>query len=189
MTNAKLLSLISQFMMAFLLITPLSLDAQQEWITFQADDNLPFSIEVPAVMGMKNKTITTQIGDLSNTTYALERNEDESPNFLYMVTMIDYPQGVFDPDSIELIDTYLTEAISSLADGVNGEVLYQTDIKEDKNGRGKLFRLRYDEEYMIIKGKTFIKNDVFITVQVYTTKDKSLNDEMDVFLDSFEIRE
>jgi len=106
-----------------------------------------------------------------------------------MVTMIDYPQGVFDPDSIELIDTYLTEAISSLADGVNGEVLYQTDIKEDKNGRGKLFRLRYDEEYMIIKGKTFIKNDVFITVQVYTTKDKSLNDEMDVFLDSFEIRE
>ena len=38
------------------------------------------------------------------------------------------------------------------------------------------------------KGKTYLKDDVFITLQVYTTKEKSLNDEMDDFLNSFKIK-
>jgi len=189
MSNTKLPIYIYRICLLVMFVMPMALNAQQDWIKFEAEGDMPFSIDVPAVMGMKSKTITTQVGDLTNTTYALERTKEESPNFLYMVSMIDYPEGTFPMDSTDLKETYLTESITSLANGVNGEVLYLSDIDEGKNGQGKLFRLKYDEDFMVIKGKAFIKNDVFIAIQVYTTKDKSLNDEMDVFLDSFRVKE
>jgi len=189
MSNTKLPIYIYRICLLVMFVMPMALNAQQDWIKFEAEGDMPFSIDVPAVMGMKSKTITTQVGDLTNTTYALARTKEESPNFLYMVSMIDYPEGTFPMDSTDLKETYLTESITSLANGVNGEVLYLSDIDEGKNGQGKLFRLKYDEDFMVIKGKAFIKNDVFIAIQVYTTKDKSLNDEMDVFLDSFRVKE
>lgn len=158
--------------------------AQTDWIVYKADAVLSFEVQVPAEMGVKTKEITTDLGIMTTTTYAHEPKE-EAMNFLYVVNVVEYPPGTFPTDSIELVDDFLSEALLSIADGVKGELIYQSEIQEKGNGQGKLFRLKYDSGFGVIKGKTYMKDDVFITLQVYTTKSNSLNDEMDLFLDSF----
>jgi hypothetical protein len=158
--------------------------AQGDWILYKADAVLSFEVQVPAEMGVKTKEITTDLGTMTTTTYAHEAGEEAS-NFLYVINVVEYPPGVFPADSIDLIDDFLSEAILSIADGLDGELVYQSDIQEENNGQGMLFRLKYKDGFGVIKGKTYMKDDVFITLQVYTTKDNSLNDEMDLFLDSF----
>lgn len=157
---------------------------QSEWITYKADALLSFEVQVPAEMGIKTKEITTDLGVMTTATYAYEGTE-EDVNFLYVVNVVEYPSGTFPADSTSLVDDFLSETVLSIADGVKGELVYQSEIQEERNGQGKLFRLKYDNGYGVIKGKTYMKDDVFITLQVYTTRDNSLNDEMDLFLDSF----
>lgn len=161
--------------------------AQESWINFKADAVLSFEVQVPAKMGVKTKEITTDLGLMTTATYAHE-GADKDANFLYVVNVVEYPHGTFPHDSLDLKNEFLDESIESLLIGIDGELVYKTEIEEEKNGLGRLFRLKYDEGYGVIKGKVFIKDDVFMTLQVYTTKEKSLNDEMDDFLNSFKVK-
>ena len=158
--------------------------AQDSWINFKADAVLSFEVQVPAIMGVKTKEITTDLGLMTTATYAHE-GKDEEANFLYVVNVVEYPSGTFPHDSLDLKNEFLDESIESMLIGIDGELVYKSEIAEGKNGLGRLFRVKYNEGYGVIKGKVFIKDDVFITLQVYTIKEKSLNDEMDLFLDSF----
>ncbi|MFT6334376.1 MAG: hypothetical protein ACJATI_001114 [Halioglobus sp.] len=157
---------------------------QDEWVTFKADAVLSFEVQVPAEMAVKTKDITTDLGVMTTTTYAHEGMEDDM-NFLYVINVVEYPSGTFPMDSLDLKNVFLEQSIENMAEGIDGELVYKSEISEGGNGIGRLFRLKYDEGYGVIKGKVFIKDDVFITLQVYTIKEKSLNDEMDLFLDSF----
>lgn len=160
---------------------------QDEWITFKADAVLSFEVQVPVNMGVKTKAITTDLGLMTTTTYAHE-GKDEGANFLYVVNVVEYPSGTFPNDSLELKNEFLDGSIESMIIGVEGELVYKSEIPEGANGLGRLFRLKYNEGYGVIKGKVYIKDDVFMTLQVYTTKEKSLNEEMDDFLNSFKVK-
>ncbi len=161
--------------------------AQNGWINFKADAVLSFEIQVPAEMGVKTKEITTDLGPMTTATYAHE-GKDEDANFLYVVNIVEYPSGTFPLDSLALKNEFLDESIESILIGVDGELVYKSDIADGENGLGRLFRVKYEEGHGIIKGKVFVKDDVFMTLQVYTTKEKSLNDEMDDFLSSFKVK-
>ena len=170
--------------LASILIFCTSSSAQDDWIVYKADAILSFEVQVPAEMGIKTKKINTDLGVMTTTTYAHESPKDAA-NFLYVVNIVEYPPGTFPVDSTELAIDFLSEALQSIVEGLEGDLVYQSELNEEGNGQGILFRLKYNDGYGVIKGKTYIKDDVFITLQVYTTKDKSLNDEMNLFLDSF----
>ncbi len=157
---------------------------QDNWVKYKADAVLSFSVEVPGEMEESTKTIKTAIGELNALTYAYQ-GTSEDPNYLYLINFVQYPEGTFPADSTDLIEDYLQNAVLTSADNVNGELVYSANIDENS---GKLFRVKYNEGNAIIKGKSYIKEDVFISLQVFTVQSKSLNDEMDYFLDSFIIK-
>ena len=157
--------------------------AQEDWIKFKGEGDLNFSIDAPGSMNKTSKTLTTAVGELDVLTYDYQ-GEEEDANYLYLINMVQYPEGTFPLDSISLIVDFLDNAIESSIENVKGELLYSTPIE---NESGKLFRIKYNDGDAIIKGKVYIRKDVFVSLQVFTVKSKSLNDEMDIFLDSFKM--
>lgn len=175
-----------KFLFCFLLITigqSISY-SQNDWINYKADAVLSFSVDVPAEMEYISKTIKTAVGELTTHTYIHQGSEKE-PNYLYVINIIEYPYKTFDSDSLELINTFLEESVQTVARSVGGEVIYASKLDISPNGNGILYRVKYNDNTAIIKGKSFINQDVYINLQVFTTKDNSLNDEMNTFLDSF----
>jgi len=180
MVQLKFLLLFSFFLLLEINLT----FAQEDWIKFKVDENLAFTVDVPGNMEKTSKSLKTAVGELDVLTYAYQ-GEEEDANYLYLINMVQYPEGSFPSDSTELIADYLTNAIESSVEKVNGELLYSTPIE---NKFGKLFRIKYNGGDAIIKGKVYIRKDVFVSLQVFTVERKSLNDEMDIFLDSFRMK-
>lgn len=170
---------------AFLAGAPSEMKAQRDWIKFNADEVIPFSVDVPGEMEVSSKTIKTAVGELNTYTYAFQGNEDD-PNYLYLINMVQYPVETFPTDSIDLIEDYLENTIQTSAERVKGDIVYSSNLE---NKSGKLFRIKYNDGNAIIKGKSYIVGDAFINLQVFTVQTKSLNNEMDVFLDSFKVNQ
>lgn len=158
-----------------------SSNAQDDWIKFKGEGDLTFSVNAPGILDKSSKQLTTAVGELEVLTYAYE-GEDKDANYLYLINMVQYPEWTFPSDSIDLINDYLANAIESSVENVQGELIYSSPIERTF---GKLFRIKYNGGDAIIKGKVYIRKDVFVSIQVFTVKSKSLNDEMDIFLDSF----
>lgn len=157
---------------------------QDDWMNYKADAVLSFSVDVPSKMEFESKEIETAIGSLTTQTYSV-KGAEEDLNYLYLINIVEYPLGTFPADSTDLINEYLSSSINSTVDKVNGELIYSSEIDEKDNGIGKLFRIKHNNDQLIIKGKSFIKKDAFMSIQVFTIQQNSLNDEMDFFLDSF----
>ena len=168
---------------SFLVVPGLVL-SQDDWVKFEADEVLTFSIDAPGEMEESSKSIKTAIGDLKALTYAYQGGEDDA-NYLYLINLVQYPEGTFPKDSVDLVDEYLNSAILTSTEKVNGELVYSAELDYDT---GKLFRIKYNDGNAVVKGKAFIKSDVFISLQVFTVKGQSLNREMDYFLDSFKVK-
>ena len=157
--------------------------AQDSWIKYTAEEVIPFSVDVPGDMEATSKSIKTAVGELITQTYAYQ-GKAEDPNYLYLINLVQYPEGAFPVDSVDLINEYLDNSILTSTEKVGGSLIYTSDLEKLN---GKLFRIKYNDGNAVIKGKSYIKDDVFISLQVFTIKAKSLNDEMDYFLDSFEV--
>jgi len=164
------------------------MSAQDEWIKFDTDLGQSFTVDAPGELFLKTKEISTALGVLESYTYAYQEEEKDVPNYLYVINIIDYPEETFPDDSLVLIADFLDQSLLSINDGVGGTLVYDSPINDKKNGVGRIFRIKYNEDYAILKGKLFLKGDKFISLQVFTTKEKSLNSEMDKFLNSFKLR-
>ena len=171
----------------FLFIFQSIIYGQENWINFKADAVLSFTIDVPTEMEFETKEISTAIGKLSTQTYSL-KGSSEDPNYLYLINIVEYPIGTFPSDSLELMDEYIINSINSTVEKVDGELIYSSAIEGGQNGYGRLYRIKHNNDQLVIKGKSYIKKDAFLNIQVFTTKDKSLNNEMNYFLDSFKAK-
>ncbi len=166
-----------------LAIIPQTSYGQDDWMNFKSNNTLSFSIDVPGEMEESTSSVKTVVGELNTYTYAYQ-GEEEDANYLYLINLVQYPEGTFPVDSTDLIEDYLQNAALTSAEKVDGELVYATDTDRNK---GKLFRIKYNGGNAVVKGKSFIKKDVFINLQVFTVQSKSLNNEMDQFLDSFKM--
>jgi len=171
-------------LLSTLLMWSLYAEAQPEqWITYKDAVSEEFSVEVPISMEVKTKEMETSLGKLKSVAYTVEGTEDDA-NMLYLITKVAYPAGTFPADSIELAEEYLTEAVTTTAESVGGEVVYVS--RSDRSGPiTYLFRLKYSGGQAVIKGKAIISGDSFYLLQVYCHTNDSLNSEMDDFLNSF----
>ncbi len=164
--------------------------------SFQPDTDLylsddgRFSILSPGNFVEKYQEQTTDIGEVEVYTLHCQPDAEVDPNFLYLINYIDYPPGFEDSIQVaesdflnDLFDTSIDQSVTSL----NGSLLYSSDITLQDNYKGRLSRVTYNDGDAIVKSKMFVVERRFYFIQVFTTKNNSLNLMMDEFLDSFKV--
>ncbi|MEO1263238.1 MAG: hypothetical protein AAFZ15_30790 [Bacteroidota bacterium] len=166
----------------FLLI-PSLIFLQTNWPTFTDMDGR-FQISAPGKFDKKTDTLTTDLGLLVYNTFFYQTKDGE--NELYLVSYCDYPPETIIPDSTELIEDFFQTTIESAASSVAGEVLYQSDIQLD-NHPGKFWRIDYNDGNAIVKTKAYLVKDRFYSIQVFSLKNKNINAQSELFLDSFKL--
>jgi len=158
--------------------------AQEEWQLNRASDR---TCEWLAPGRMKDgmKRIPTALGEIPQITWVYQA-EKEHPNYLYMVSWIDYPAGTFTTDSIHLIHQLFNVSAQTLADDLKGELVYGS-LQEDNVRPAYIFRAAFKDGNHVVKGRMVLDKDRFYMMQVYTFKENSLNVNMDRFLQSLRI--
>ena len=156
--------------------------SQEKWSQFESDQ---FTILAPGKLEKKTKKITTEMGEVNTINYSLVF-EKEHPNYLYTINVIEYPTGTINKDSLATIQEMINETLSGLEENLQSKIQYTSSLDIDYTN-GYIFRMINETKGLITKGKIIVFNDYLYTLMVYTTKEKSLNREMDKFLDSFKI--
>jgi len=163
---------------------------QPDTISYVAEDG-SFSILSPGPFTEKYQELSTDIGDIEVFTLLCQTDLEDNPNFLYLINYYDYPPGFQDQEDGEseedFINNLFDESIDQSVTSLGGKLLYSTNIRLQDNYDGRLNRVSYNDGDSIVKSKMFLVGNRFYFIQVYTTKDNSLNQLMDDFLDSFEV--
>lgn len=167
--------------MAIVMLWQIVLTGQEGWKRFSPPDE-KFSILVPCEMQYGEKSLLTDVGKLTTKTWMCQPADDH-PNKLYILSFVDYPDGTFHPDSLEIAESLFDITITQNVKDLGGELLYQTDISKE-NQPGKLYRVSYNKNKSVMKSVIFLSGDRFMALQVYALTPRSLNPEMDIFLDS-----
>lgn len=142
-----------------------------------------FEVLLPSAPIIQEKMVPSSIGSLKNVSFHVS-SEENKPNIYYAVQLIYYPEGSFILDSVDMIIEFLTETIISIANTTRTGVVYKNILTEGKYP-SILYRLADNEKGIGFKGKVMLAGSVFYSLQVMFEKNKSLNKEMDIFLDSF----
>lgn len=176
---------VSCLLSVWLLLLSSFIYAQDTWILNRATDR---SCEWLAPGKMKDgmKRIPTVMGEIPQITWVFQPEKDD-PNYLYMVSWIDYPIGTFSLDSIHLIHQLFDVSANTLVNDLKGELVYGSVQDYDPNRPTYLFRASFRDGNQVVKGKMLLDKDRFYMMQVYTFKDKSLNHGIDRFLQSLRI--
>lgn len=163
---------------------------QPDTVLYLAEDG-SFSIVSPGPFTEKYQELSTDIGDIEVFTLLCQTDLKDNPNFLYLINYYDYPPGFRDQEAsdseADFINNLFDESIDESVTSLGGKLLYSTDIKLQDQHDGRLNRVSYNNGDSIVKSKMFLVDNRFYFIQVYTTKDNSLNILMDEFLDSFKV--
>ena len=163
---------------------------QPDTTVYVAEDG-SFSILSPGAFTEKYQELTTDIGDIEVFTLLCQPDTEKDPNFLYLINYYDYPSGFRDLEEGEseedFIKNLFDESVDQSVEGLGGNLLYSSNIELQESYSGRLNRVSYNDGVSIVKSKMFLVGNRFYFIQVYTTKDNSLNLFMDEFLDSFKV--
>ncbi|MFZ1749953.1 MAG: hypothetical protein WAU01_07165 [Saprospiraceae bacterium] len=145
-----------------------------------------FEVFVPGSMKSGEKKILTDVGYMHPVTW-LYQSTDGDPNYLYTVSYVDYPEGTFHSDSTDLIKELFDTSIDANIGDLNGQLVYQSE-QPYGNHQGVIYRAAYNGNKAVVKGRMILCNDRFYAIQVFTLSEKSLNPDMDKFLNSFKLK-
>jgi len=163
---------------------PIDIFAQLEWKKFSPQGQ-PFVVSVPGEMKNGEKKILTEVGDLHPITWMYQGTKDDA-NFIYSVSYVDYPGDTFHKDSIDLVDEFFEASIESNIKSLGGTLVYKSESPYCQY-QGVIYRASYNDNGAVIKSRMILVKDRFYALQVYTLSEKSLNPEMDKFLNSFRL--
>lgn len=158
----------------------LFLHGQNSWKRYTLGNHL-VSVSFPDAPREDKKDLYTQLGTLPSVslTYA---PTPEDKNFLYSAQWVQYPEFTFPEDSVDLIALSLHETIVALSDNLKCKIIYENEAPEGRHVR--IFRLEDAKSRQAVKGKVIIYKNCLITATVFSTIEKSLNDNIDTFLHS-----
>ncbi len=174
-------------LVCFFLLIPfvsVTLDAQA-WVKFSPPGQ-PFEIACPGIMKQGEKKLLTEVGEMHPVTWVYQGAEKES-NYIYSISYVDYPDGSFHPDSTALIDEFFKVSMDTHIQDLKGELVYKTTAGY-YSYPGMMYRVSYNKNKAVTKSRMILAGDRFYALQVYTISEKSLNQDMDKFLNSFEIK-
>lgn len=158
--------------------------AQDTWQKFSPPGQA-FEVMVPGTMRDGQKKILTDLGEIRPVTWMLE-GKPSDPNFLYLLSYVDYPEGTFHTDSTAMIREFFNAGLDTHVRDLKGELVYSTESPYGQHA-GILFRATNDHRKLVVKGRQILAGDRLYFLQVYTIVQKSLNPEMDRYLESFRL--
>ena len=171
-------------MLPYTLLITLFSNFTTNW-TLYKDAEARFSVKVPCeTMRHSIQQIKTTIGEIAYHSFICEPKDANAENKVYIISYLDYPEGLMHPDSTELKNIMIDETIQSSVSNVAGQLVYTDEITL-KGVKGKLWRINYNNDKAVMKNKAFIVKNRLYLVQVATTRARSRNTEADIFLDSF----
>lgn len=154
----------------------------QEWQRYKSDS---FEIFLPKLPEKRTKNLYTGLGMLKTVNYSV-KPEAADANFFYSINIVEYPSELISLDSTDLIDTMMVAHVNELSATLKSKIIYATE--SNYQGRPSyLFRLMDDLSGQVVKGRVVFAYDRMYSFMVFTLKDKSLNDNIDKFLDSLRI--
>ncbi len=159
---------------------------QDNWIVFKSEQS-HFSVLVPGEMKHKAETFLTDIGSVDFNSY-IYKGDATDQNAVFIVLHYKYPMDITAEENDALADSLLLTTVEESLNKLEGSLDYQRNV-EFGFYPGILYRIKYNNGNAILKSKSLIIKDDFYSLQIYTTIEKSLNYEMDKFLDSFRILE
>jgi hypothetical protein len=166
-----------------LLLTIVS-NLPDKWTVFK-DANARFAVKIPCETMRHNvQPIKTAMGEMAYHSFVCEPKAADAENKVFIVSYLDYPEGMIHADSVELKKILLEETIGSSVSNIRGELAYSDDISL-KGISGKFWRINYNNNRAVMKNKAFIVNNRLYWIQVATTSARSRNLEADKFLESF----
>ncbi|WP_235298293.1 hypothetical protein [Portibacter marinus] len=155
----------------------------QEWKIFNSEEG-EFSVMSPGMMEKKRAFLTTEIGEIElNTLYY--HQTDTSGNFLYLINFYELPEETIPPDSTDLAMEFLLNTMDQAVSDIGGDVQYNKEISLGKHP-GLLWRSKSEKQ--IVKSRAYVINNKFYMLQVFSIPRKSLNNDVDRFLESFTLR-
>lgn len=160
--------------------------SQTDWITFRPQGK-DFEVRVPGEMRDGQKKLLTDVGELFPTTWVYTDEKGQDPNFLYMVSVVDYPDLTFDPADVEFMDQFFEETIDQYIQDIQGEMVYHADMPMGFYP-GKVFRAKWKNDEFVVRGRMVVVGDRFYMLQVYTETSQSLNHEAQLFLESLKVK-
>ena len=159
----------------------ISISFGQDWKEYRSN-YAEFSVMVPAPMEMKEQMVETDLGKIEVLNFHCKVEEENPENHLYMLTTYVFPDSTIQwSDSITMDSLYNADIERSLLD-LGGTLLYDENVRESGHA-AKLWKVDYDNG--IAKFKSFYIEDRYYLLQVYSTKEKSLNTSVNRYMQSF----
>jgi len=165
-----------------LLVSISSLRAQ-EWKVYESQEGA-FSILTPGLMEKKRATISTGIAAFDVHTFYYN-TKDTSGNFLYLINYYDLPEDMIVEDSSDLAMEFLLNTMDQSVSDMDGDLQYSDEVSLGKH-LGLMWRTRSKKG--VVKSRAYIINSRFYMLQVFSIPDKSLNGDVDRFLESFTLK-
>ena len=143
-----------------------------------------FSVLTPTKLEANRQDIPSDLGRIEYYTFSCHSDDANDSNFAYVVSFAIYPEDMIHEDSAQIKEEFLLSSMEAAAENLKGEVVY-SNPEVQQGVDGLLGRIEYNEGSAVMKTKMFFVNDRFYTLQVFTTKENSLNKDIDKFFGSF----
>ncbi len=170
---------------AFLVLTILSftpfVSYSQNW-RVNTFDSLQFVVSSPEPLIKKTKESLTEVGKQVVHSFGLKPKNKE--NLIYQVIVLQYPVGSFPKDSIDLKNSVLSSLIEDTVIDENSDLIYSESTGQ-QGIKGMQWRI-HNRNQIVIRSKAFVFKDRVYIVQVMSEMQKSLNKDVDKFMDSFQ---
>ena len=166
------------YILAFILIQ------SDNWIQY-IGAKPDFTLEFPQAPVEKEKIIKTDLGETTVKTVYASANIDSTENSLYLLNYYQFDPIIFFGDSAISQKEYLEEALNSIKQSLNANLLY-SNHKMDNLCPAIVYRLDMDNGNKVMKGKLVISGEYLFSLQVFSSRAYALNKNMDKFIDSFQ---
>lgn len=154
-----------------------------KWFTPKGEK---FEVIAPREMRSGEKNISTDIGVVHPVTWLCEGIKEE-PNYLYMLSYVDYPAGMIHTDSVDLMRTMLNESMQAHLEDMKASLVYEGTL-DYGTYPGIVYRATLNDGLIAIKCRMMIIGNRFYTLQVYCNAIWNMNNEMDRYLMSFRLK-
>lgn len=160
-----------------------TVSSQKSWLNFKSIE-FAFRAEFPEEPVTSVQKVPTAIGDIDMHMFMLQSTNYDDKNVIYSVIRSDYPEEQFEDADDEYNNTVLDGAVNGAVTNVNGELVFDNKIMFNKYP-GRSIKINIDKAYIYMNAY-LVEHSIYIT-QVICLKQNDENDDINRFLDSFDI--
>lgn len=141
----------------------------------------------PGPYELAQDTVQTDLGLVPSTTYFSRDDDAASGNRLYTVTVIDFAEGTFPPDSLARREAFFASTVAAAAEAVSGEVLISQPLERGDEVPAWTFRIDYSAggQPATVRNLAFVRGDRYYHLQVFSLRTDAGTRARERFFESF----